>query len=65
MTGSRGFETALVTRWMEGEMTPALDGLCDDRLAADRFWASNRQHPVQDRRADSSLGLVGSEAAGS
>jgi len=43
--------------------TPEL--LCDDPLNTDRFWASSRQHPVQDRRADGRLGLLGSEAAGS
>jgi hypothetical protein len=37
--------------------------LWDDPLAADRFRGSGRQHPVQDRNADGSLGLLGSEAA--
>jgi len=39
--------------------------LCDDPLATDGFRASCQQHPVQDGHADGSLGLLGSEAAGS
>ena len=39
--------------------------LCDDRLATDGIRASGRQHPVQHRHADGSLGLLGREAAGS
>src|SRR5215213_8655856 len=31
--------------------------LCNDPLATDGFRASGRQHPVQDRHADGSLGL--------
>jgi hypothetical protein len=38
---------------------------CDDALATDGFRASGRQHSVQDRHAGRSLGLLGSEAAGS
>ena len=45
-------------------MGPKPNLLCDDRLATDGIGASDRQHPVQDRHADDSLGLLGSEAAG-
>ena len=44
---------------------PSPELLCDGPLKADRFRASSRQHPVQDRRSDGSLGLLGSEAVGS
>lgn len=37
--------------------------LCDGRLASDRFRASGRQHAVQDRHTDGSLGLLGGETA--
>jgi hypothetical protein len=37
---------------------------CDDRLATDGIRASGRQHSVQDRHANRSLTLLGSEAAG-
>ena len=37
--------------------------LCDGRLASDRFRASGRQHAVQDRHTDGSLGLMGGETA--
>src|SRR5215213_11934261 len=39
--------------------------LCDDPLVPDGVRASSRQHPVQDRHADGSLGLLSSETAGS
>jgi len=42
---------------------PSPGSLCNDRLAADGFRASGRQHLVQYRHADGSLGLLGSEAA--
>ena len=45
-------------------MGPKPNLLCDDRLATDGIGASDRQHPVQDRHADGSLGLLGSDAAG-
>ncbi len=38
--------------------------LCNDRLATDGIRAPGRQHPVQHRHADGSLGLLGGEAAG-
>ena len=44
---------------------PSPGPLCDDALATDGFRASGRQHSVQDRHAGRSLGLLGSEAAGS
>ena len=44
---------------------PSPGSLCHGRLATDRFRASGRQHPVQDRHADRSLGLLSSETAGS
>ena len=43
---------------------PNPSSLCDDPLAPDGVRASSRQHPVQDRHADGSLGLLSSEAAG-
>jgi len=52
------------TRQIQGEMAPNPRLLCDDRLATDGIWASGRQHPVQHRHADGSLGLLGGEAAG-
>ena len=48
-----------------GRGDPSPELLCDGPLKADRFRASSRQHPVQDRRSDGSLGLLGSEAVGS
>jgi len=61
-------ECMLVRRWctwrLEVEIAPNPRLLCDDRLAADGVWASGRQHPVQHRHADGSLGLLGGEAAG-
>ena len=48
-----------------GRDDPSPELLCDGPLKADRFRASSRQHPVQDRRSDGSLGLLGSEAVGS
>jgi hypothetical protein len=45
------------------DLNPKL--LRDDRLATDGIWASGRQHSVQDRHANRSLTLLGSEAAGS
>ncbi len=59
----------LARRWctwrLEVEIAPNPRLLCDDRLATDGIWASSRQHPVQHRHADGSLGLLGGEAAGS
>jgi hypothetical protein len=43
---------------------PSPKPLCDDPLAADRIRASGRQHPIQDRHADGSLGLPGRETTG-
>jgi hypothetical protein len=43
---------------------PNPSSLCDAPLAPDGVRASSRQHPVQDRHADGSLGLLSSEAAG-
>jgi len=57
--------TALVHLADRGRVGPSPELLCDDPLNADRFRPSSRQHPVQDRRADGRLGLLGSEAAGS
>ena len=64
-SSSAAFELALVHLPMEGEMTPNPKLLCDDRLATDGSRASGRQHPVQHRHADGSLGLLSGEAAGS
>ena len=47
----------------ERARAPFPEGLCDDPLATDRVRASGRQHPIQDRHADSSLGLPGRETA--
>ena len=47
----------------EGREDPSPKPLCGDLLATDGFRASGRQHPVQDRHADGSLGLLRSEAA--
>src|ERR1700759_348246 len=52
------------TRQTKSEVGPKPNLLCDDRLATDGIGASDRQHPVQDRHADDSLVLLGSEAAG-
>jgi hypothetical protein len=64
-----GPASAAEQRWctwpVQGEMTPNPKLLCDDRLATDGIWASGRQHPVQHRDADGSLGLLASKAAGS
>jgi len=59
------FEGRWCTRRLEVEIAPNPQLLCDDRLATDGIWASSRQHPVQHRHADGSLGLLGGEAAGS
>jgi len=56
---------ALVHSVDGGRDNPSPGPLCDDPLATDGFRASCQQHPVQDGHADSSLGLLGSEAAGS
>src|SRR5277367_2690278 len=56
---------ALVHFRTEGEITPNPKLLCDDRLATDGIRASGRQHPVQHRHADGSLGLLSRKAAGS
>ena len=53
------------TRQIQGEMAPSPKLLRDDRLATDEIRAPGRQHPVQHRHADGSLGLLGGEAAGS
>src|SRR5208282_1014456 len=53
--------TALVHLAHGGRDGPNPKPLCDDSLAADRVRASGRQHSVQDRHADGSLGLLGSE----
>ena len=53
------------TLWMEEEITSIHRLLSNDLLATDRFRASGRQHPVQDRHANGSLGLLGRETAGS
>ncbi len=47
-----------------GRDRPSPGPLCDDALATDRVRASSRQHPVQHRNPDGSLGLLGCEAAG-
>jgi hypothetical protein len=44
---------------------PSPGPLCDDALATDGFRTSGRQHSVQGRHTDSSLGLLGSKAADS
>ena len=56
---------ALVHFQTEGEITPNPKLLCDDRLATDGIRASGRQHPIQHRHADGSLGLLSRKAAGS
>ena len=48
--------------WRSSWPQPRL--LCDAPLNADRFRVSGRQHPVQHRHADGSLGLLGRKAAG-
>ena len=58
-------ERALVHSVDGGRDGPSPGPLCDDALATDGFRASCQQHPVQDGHADGSLGLLGSEAAGS
>src|SRR5271165_1874157 len=55
---------ALVHLAHGGRDGPNPKPLCDDSLAADRVRASGRQHSIQDRHADGSLGLLGSETAG-
>ena len=55
---------ALVHLAAGGRDSPSTELLCDEPLNADRFRASSRQHPVQHRHADGSLGLLGGEAAG-
>jgi hypothetical protein len=62
--GSSPSPPALVHSTDEERDGPRTNLLCDDRLATDGIGASGRQHPVQDRHADGSLGLLGSEAAG-
>jgi len=59
------FIMALVHSVDGGRDDPSPGPLCDDPLATDGFRASCQQHPVQDGHADGSLGLLGSEAAGS
>ena len=60
-----GYSAAALVHFLkEGEMTPDPDLLFDDGLAADGGRASGRQHPVQHRHADGSLGLLGGEATG-
>jgi hypothetical protein len=65
----RHTEPTRTRRWctfqMEEEMAPIPGLLSNDPLAADRFRASGRQHPVQDRHANGSLGLLGRKTAGS
>ena len=56
---------ALVHFQTEGEITPNPKLLCDDRVATDGIRASGRQHPIQHRHADGSLGLLSGKAAGS
>jgi len=58
-------EEALVHSVDGGRDDPSPGPLCDDALATDGFRASCQQHSVQDGHADGSLGLLGSEAAGS
>ena len=53
------------TRQTRGEMAPEPRLLRDDRPATDGVRAPGRQHPVQHRHADGSLGPLGGEAAGS
>jgi len=60
-----GMSEALVHSVDGGRDDPIPGPLCDDPLATDGFRASCQQHPVQDGHADGSLGLLGSEAAGS
>jgi hypothetical protein len=48
-----------------GGVTPNPKLLCDERLATDGIRASGRQHPIQHRHADGSLGLLSRKAAGS
>ena len=56
---------ALVHFQTVGEITPNPKLLCDDPLATDGIRASRRQHPIQHRHADGSLGLLSGKAAGS
>ena len=55
---------ALVQFRVGGKMAPHPKLLRDDWLATDRIRTSGHQHSVQHRHADSSFGLLGSEAAG-
>jgi transposase len=55
---------ALVHLAGRGRDDPNPKLLCGDRLATDGIRASGRQHSVQDRHANRSLTLLGSEAAG-
>jgi hypothetical protein len=48
---------ALVHSTDEERVGPQTNLLCDDRLATDGIGASGRQHPVQDRHPDGSLGV--------
>jgi hypothetical protein len=61
----KGMRGALVHLAAGGRDGPSPGPLCDDALATDRVRASSRQHPVQHRHADGSLGLLGGEATGS
>jgi len=56
-------QRALVHLAAGGRDGPSPELLCDGPLNADRVRASSRQHPVQHRHADGSLGLLGREAA--
>jgi hypothetical protein len=59
-----GTAEALVHFQTEGEITPYPKLLCDDRLATDGIRTSGRQHLIQHRHADGSLGLLSRKAAG-
>jgi hypothetical protein len=61
---SKGHYPALVHSAGPGRDDPNPKLLCDDRVATDGIRASGRQHSVQDRHANRSLTLLGSEAAG-
>ena len=65
MPGTLGCPWALVHSVDGGRDDPSPGRLCDDPLATDGVRASCQQHPVRDGHADGSLGLLGSEAAGS
>ena len=61
----RGFTGRWCIRRTRGEMTLNPELLRDDRLATNGVRMPGRQHPVQHRHADGSLGPLGGEAAGS